>query len=196
MRYNVGSVYPFIKVEFQASEPRFGNLYLPWCDTLKEIKVQLLECTAHHKVRSSHEEESAEPTCDGFVFRNLETQENWHNQYPTASYGQISCEADSRAHRSYEYFKKDASDKELDSFDNFEDAASFMSNICRGIMQLTVQHRLDEVQALERFLKQIQEEILKHGIQSHIAEHPEGSVYRRLGWKKITFSKVSTKPSN
>lgn len=196
MRYNVGSIYPFIKVEFKAAELRFGNLYLPWCDTLNEIKVQLLECTEHHKVRSSHEEESAEPTCDGFIFRNLKTQENWHNQYPTASYGQISCEADSRAHRSYEYFKTGASDEESDSFDNFEDAASYMRNMFRGISQLKEQNRADEVKAMENFLKQIQEKLLELGIQTHIAEHPEGSVYRRLGWKAISFSNVTASPSN
>ena len=196
MRYNVGSVYPFIKIEFVASDLRWGNLYLPWCDTLNEIKVQLLECTAHHKVRSSHEEETATPTCDGFVFRNLQTQENWHNQYPTASYGQISCEADSRAHRSYEYFKEDVEDKELDSFDNFEDAASYMKNMFRGIQELKVQNRVEEVKAMENFLNQIQEKLLEQGIQTHITDHSEGTVYHRLGWKAITFSNVTTSPSN
>lgn len=195
MRYNVGSIYPFIKIEFKAAELRFGNLYLPWCDTLKEIKLEMLECAEHHKVRSSHEDETAEPTCDGFIFKNMKTRENWHNQYPTASYGQISTDADQRAHRSYEYFDKETSD--VDDFRDYEDAAAFMENIFRGIKQLTEQNRMEEVNAMEAFLKQIQDLLLQNGLQTHVGEHPEGSVRHRLGWKEITFSSVVTSsPSN
>lgn len=48
--------------------------------------------TEHHRVPNEYDDKN-ELTCDGYVLRatdGKETDRNWHNQYPRASYGQLS----------------------------------------------------------------------------------------------------------
>ena len=96
MRYNVQSIYFFIRIVFTAGSPRFGNLYLPWEDTLDKIQLMSATCIEHHKVPT---EWDAEPSNDGFVFAETEGDSvgrQWHNQYPRASYGQLDDSNDYR----------------------------------------------------------------------------------------------------
>ena len=96
MRYNVQSIYFFIRIVFTAGSPRFGNLYLPWEDTLDKIQLMSATCIEHHKVPT---EWDAELSNDGFVFSETEGESlgrKWHNQYPRASYGQLDDSNDYR----------------------------------------------------------------------------------------------------
>ncbi len=94
MRYEVGTPYPFLRIDFKPSEARFSMLYLPWTDTLNAILLINLDCVEHHRVPGEWDDEIQ---YDGFIFaRTLEdgTVERWVNQYPKAAYSQTSTEAD------------------------------------------------------------------------------------------------------
>jgi hypothetical protein len=99
MRFQVGSIIPFIRVHFNyanGNDALMSNTYLPWDNTLKGIHIFWLKCTEHHKVRNEWDREDAEPKHDGFIFKSQIVGDDrvWHNQYPYASYGQLSDAAD------------------------------------------------------------------------------------------------------
>lgn len=58
-----------------------------------EIVFRELTVTEHHKVRSEWENTDTPPACDGFLLKDSDGR-IWHNQYPFASYGQISDSCD------------------------------------------------------------------------------------------------------
>jgi len=89
VRFTVGNRYTFIRTLFAPKEPGAfkGRLYQPWQDVLEGIEVISLDCVEHHKVPWD-QDPNGEKTADGFVFRDLEGR-TWHNQYPTACYGQL-----------------------------------------------------------------------------------------------------------
>lgn len=106
MRYQVGSKVPFLVIQYEASTGRkylngFGSTFMPWEGTLLNIHVEMLECIEHHKVPNAYDE-SDTPTldCDGFIFK-AEAGFIWHNQYPRASYGQVSDTADRIVSRAF-----------------------------------------------------------------------------------------------
>lgn len=68
--------------------------YYPWMQAkAPEIFFKQLTVTEHQKVPSEWDDKNAEPTYDGFILKDSEGKE-WHNQYPFASYGQLSDAAD------------------------------------------------------------------------------------------------------
>lgn len=86
MRYTVGQVYVFATVRFRGREA--GDfLFDPRRHTLEGIDLVKLTCTEHHKVVVEYYEKDG-PKADGFVFVD-EQDRTWHNQYPTAYYGQL-----------------------------------------------------------------------------------------------------------
>lgn len=88
-RYTVGKKEYFIRVVFERPEPLFFPLYLPGYDKLKEIQIIPLMCVEHHKVHGDYDDRTQPPQHDGYVFKDLNTEQIYHNQYPTASYGQL-----------------------------------------------------------------------------------------------------------
>lgn len=121
MRFQIGQTYVFAKLVFKRGFERFGNAYLPWADSDLKILVQVLKCEEHHKVPAHYREEEG-PTCDGFIFRNVDDSTIWYNQYPRASYGQMDDSYDRKV------LKKDG--------DLFEDCYTLMDatieNVVRG----------------------------------------------------------------
>lgn len=121
MRFQIGQTYVFTKLVFKRGFDRFGNAYLPWADSDLKILVQVLKCEEHHKVPAHYREEEG-PTCDGFIFRNVDDSTIWYNQYPRASYGQMDDSYDRKV------LKKDG--------DLFEDCYTLMDatieNVVRG----------------------------------------------------------------
>ncbi len=98
-RFNVGSKYPFIKVRFSHNgHPLFWGLYLPWEHTLDSIEVVMLDCVEQHRVPNEWDPAPVPMLIyDGFVFKGPDFEGKptiWHNQYPHASYGQVSDAAD------------------------------------------------------------------------------------------------------
>tara|TARA_B100000073_G_C23726719_1_gene569516 strand:+ start:1753 stop:2391 length:639 start_codon:yes stop_codon:yes gene_type:complete len=103
-RFNLKTNYHFIRFLVSGAHPMGGELketitsISPWLyqgsHNVPEFKT--LTCVEHHKVPNEFDPKE-EPTCDGFRFVCPQEKGNvtfWNNQYPTASYGQMSDTAD------------------------------------------------------------------------------------------------------
>lgn len=100
MRFNVDQNYPFIHIEFKRGANRsFSPTYVPWVDTLVDIKLEVLTCVDHQKVASSWDNNPTDEKRinDGFAFEDRHGR-LWSNNYHRASYGQLSCESDNWIH--------------------------------------------------------------------------------------------------
>ena len=91
MRYTVGQKYLFTRIIFTPGEDKFVNGFHPWCDTLNQVIVEEFECIEHRRVPGVWDDEVK---YDGFIFKAGDKV--FYNQYPRASYSQISDEADRR----------------------------------------------------------------------------------------------------
>lgn len=146
MRYTVGKKYPFILIQHELYltvddrqvHLRYvdcpGRPYLPWEEgaTLLGIALRMLTCAEHHKVPNEWDEKN-ELTCDGFVFKDESDNTVWYNQYPRASYGQISDTNDRRVrlHEPDESKFKEMFDNE--TIHCMEDARYRLGEIHNGI---------------------------------------------------------------
>lgn len=103
-RFEIGHEYLFITEKFIPKTERFGNLYLPWCDQLISINAVVLRCVSQHAVPGEWDDEikykgyKFELVRTNVPFLKNETHVTWHNQFPRASYGQLSTDADFYAH--------------------------------------------------------------------------------------------------
>lgn len=100
MRYQVGE--KIWAVFFHNKSATFYPMFSTWLPTLPyatkefpEIEFIELIVTEHHRVPSEWDSKDAEPRYDGFVLTDANGQV-WHNQYPYASYGQVSDSNDGR----------------------------------------------------------------------------------------------------
>jgi hypothetical protein len=146
MRYQVGSIVPFIRIQFaypNCNVALMSNTFLPWESKLKGISIFWLECAEHHKVFNSWDEKKTGDTYDGFIFKSqiADDARIWHNQYPTASYGQLS---DSNNYVA----KRDVSEEELEekgvegcSPDYYlTDLCYYLANLLNGEYELRHKH--------------------------------------------------------
>jgi hypothetical protein len=133
MRYNVGEKTVFIDIDYVATTPRFGALYLPWEDTLKGIDLLMLTCAEHHKVTDGY---SDQLDCDGFVFTD-DNGVKWNNQYPSASYGQLDTSAD--------YVVRCTVKEEGTKRKVATDLCAYLDNVYRGIRDMGA--RLKKIEA-------------------------------------------------
>ena len=93
MRYNIGQSLFAVQFVF-ASHNECGQLLYtsPLMYSNEQpahINFVQLEVTEHHKVRNEWEDESVTPTYDGYKLKQDQGLV-FHNQYPTASYGQTT----------------------------------------------------------------------------------------------------------
>lgn len=97
MRYQVGKNYVFTSMVFAEVNRGLWSLFKPWEDKISEMNVFELKCVEHHKVSDGYSEDKQH---DGFIFELVHTNTNlpvgtrFDNQYPHASYGQLSTDAD------------------------------------------------------------------------------------------------------
>ena len=91
-RFVVGETYTFTRTLFEKGKDRFGSLYLPWVDTLKDIEVVNITCVSEHAV-AWDQDPKGEKNNKGYLFTD-DAGNKWANQYPTASYGQLDDSAD------------------------------------------------------------------------------------------------------
>lgn len=136
LRYNIGQK---VLVLFYVLNGRVGfvnPLYMPWQDKLDELMVKVLTITEHHKV-AWDQDPNSEAKYDGFLAVDEDGQP-WGNQYPKASYGQLSDQANW-------YFERvwptgtdftGLPDKELVPF---EDVCMVMNRVHRGIKHFGVE---------------------------------------------------------
>lgn len=113
---------------------RFINpTFVPWQDKLKNLDLRVLTVTEHHKVPNAHDPKG-HATCDGFLLKD-EKGVVWANQYPVASYGQMSDDA------SYYFNEFFSPDQNYDVLEDgrlryFEDVTATIARINRGVKHL------------------------------------------------------------
>lgn len=142
MRFEIGQQVPFIKVKFHDKPeaiPTFQRLFDPRVHELDSIEVKMLTVKEHHKVPSCYDI-YGEKKYDGFIFTEQTTdgkEQVWNNQYPTATYGQISDECDRMVVKNHTHSKDDLqqmSGMDLDAlFEQWFTALHFIANIKRAI---------------------------------------------------------------
>jgi hypothetical protein len=91
-RFTVGQTYLFTTAVWTKDDTgQDKQHYLPlYRSLLKEVKVVALTCKSEHQVPIEYVEGR---TGVGYIFVDPDGME-WHNQYPVASYGQITDVAD------------------------------------------------------------------------------------------------------
>lgn len=100
LRFQVGSTYYFFRNKLKDNLDRVSD----WCihmlpdHDIAEFQIVPMYCESHHKVNSDYDAKDTPPEYDGFIFRSPCGRE-YHNQYPYASYGQVSDRADRLIHR-------------------------------------------------------------------------------------------------
>lgn len=136
LRFTVGSEVPFIDLKFVMFNGNkagigLGSSYLPWEDKLISIAAVDLICAEHHKVAWNYAPEDAR--YDGFIFKSLDGSETWNNQYPSASLGQTSAEADYHVHRRIQNPDPTSRKNRPEVLTGMVEAAHYLDNILEGI---------------------------------------------------------------
>ena len=134
MRYEVGTKYPFMHVDYTPATPRYRGLYLPWEDRLNNIAVAFLECVEHHKVPDCHDPDR-ELKYDGYVFVDIHGK-RWANQYPSASYGQIDDTMNWLVLPMWE---------DAETHERFTDARIYLARVQRGVRDLAKEPTEEEL---------------------------------------------------
>lgn len=95
-RFSVGEKLYAIHFAYEGKKDfGFGMPYLYDDAPISKINIIELTVTEHHKVRGDFDSDQKKPKYDGFILTDKEGN-IWHNQYPRASYGQVSDESDRR----------------------------------------------------------------------------------------------------
>jgi hypothetical protein len=127
-RFSVGQKLVVLNYVLNGRTSMFSNpVYRPWSDKLDEIKISTLTVDSQHDVPSSFDP-SGPKDYVGFLLKDTAGQ-IWSNQYPHASYGQVSDAADWLFHRVLPNYDQ-ASDEQLSVY---EDASQVLDRIQRGI---------------------------------------------------------------
>lgn len=181
-RFHIGEQYVFLAEKFVKNSQTWTSMYLPWVDELQSLQIVVLECVSQHHVPGEWEDEIK---YKGYKFKlvksNIEHELfkpglEFHNQFPHASYGQLSTDADYYAHPHL------INETDIKSYLNaeiggglmgrFEEAGTKIDNIYRGIRSIkerVEKEKVDlskEIKALEDYLKNtITPEIEKIGFQ-------------------------------
>lgn len=115
MRYQVGEKLIVVSFQYQDDTgiSRFSMPYSFHEKGIEKIWMKELEVKEHHKVSWEYDSEDKKDN-DGYILVDGEN-EIYHNQYPRASYGQVSSEADFRFHRQMD----------LETYKNRRDSSSF-----------------------------------------------------------------------
>lgn len=189
LRYEQSKTYPFVHCKFKRlltkrngedvwSRASQLGLYRPWEDEQKLLSLKAVNmlCAEHHKV-AWDQDPTGEKKHDGFIFFELplvprNPLKRWFNQYPRASYGQLSTDADHYLHLDWkgcgmsveEYLDIEDTDEGMTEL---HDGCEFLANIRRG--QVTIAKAQDwkdedkkkALEALVAFEKRVQDLIEK-----------------------------------
>lgn len=94
-RFEVGKKYPFIGHIYKSKKS--GNILASYSlfdnddFDLYQTNLVLLECVSEHDVPIAYQDDS---TAKGYIFKSDDGKIEYHNQFPTASYGQMSTTSD------------------------------------------------------------------------------------------------------
>ncbi len=151
MRYQIGQNIPVVnfKVKFTNGNTGWVNWFLPWESEILEISMKNLVVTEHHKVPSSYDP-SGEKNYDGYVLKDNEGRV-WHNQFPYASYGQISDEGNRLFEPAW-----DLSDAELDELWCMKLLTDYLSKVQKGINDFSkMEGKEKEKESLEKHFSEV-----------------------------------------
>ena len=154
LRFTPGEEYLFVHLDYTPARPRFGSVYLPWEDTLEAMRVIKVRCEEHHPVRSEWDDAAAEPQYQGFIFKDAEGTV-YHNQYPTASYGQLTDHADRMLHHA------EVTDENL--WTRYELLSYRMGEIQTALVREKDKLEPHHIKALSEFYQTLQAEAETHG---------------------------------
>lgn len=99
-RFTVGEVVPFVSVRFVDSPRPYIYQHLrsifgiTRMDDIQDVQIRMLTCISEHQVAAEYDPLD-EKKYLGYVFVDSEGS-TWHNQYPTATFGQLHDDADTR----------------------------------------------------------------------------------------------------
>jgi hypothetical protein len=134
-RFNIGEKIIAIHYRIKDHRSFFNPIFCPWDDTLTKLDLAVLTVTEHHKV-AWDQDPTGKREYDGFLLQD-QTGQQWSNQYPHASYGQVSDAADRMFDRRYpdDIDFNTLSDEQMSTF---EDARTVIDRVKRGIDHLVV----------------------------------------------------------
>lgn len=165
MRYNVNQSVRFIRFIVTGTHPMDIELQSPvasispWLNNGAKNKVEIktLTCAEHHKVADEFMPDG-EKKYDGFIFKEQGNNLVWHNQFPTASYGQTSDEGNRIV--STAIFSKDG--KSIEDILEFYDLASAFESMIKAYKSKSL-NKWAKLQ-LESIFKQIDDIMSEQGI--------------------------------
>jgi hypothetical protein len=186
MRYEIGQKIPVISFIVKGKISNGGGAYsrsavhfMPWDEQVESSEIVYLTVVEHHRVPNSYDQTN-EPTCDGYILETAEG-ERWFNQYPRASYGQLSDAADRMFHR--ENFKGS-------KYRQYVSLVSYMENLLCGESQLIAEkpERANMLRTQYEELKSRYEELTGYVIVSQplVFELNDGTKDILPGWFTIT----------
>lgn len=199
MRYQINEILPVIHFEFKGNSvlenALFKMPYLHYETPVSRINFKLLTVTEHHKVSWEYDEEDKR-VHDGYLLRD-EAGVTYSNQYPRASYGQVTDTADRRfdlyfgSDQEAEAFFKHAHDKNL-LVPIYHLMSDVLQDIQKGIVEITKILEKEHNESLNTkkvklvaLIDRISKEFMIHypGWRFEVVEEPivEGSDY--LIWK-------------
>lgn len=172
-----------------------------------KINFTKLMVTEHHKVYDTYDEKREKPPeCDGYILTDTEGR-LWSNQYPTASYGQMSDEGNRRFHR--HSTTKEGEEalvaelrKERGSFYECHLLSAVLEKIMKGIKDLSemsddkiAEGQKEAVVRKLGLLKQLQEQIVAQFKEAY-PEHRLTQCWKKLwaggkkDWPNVTIYRV------
>lgn len=153
MRYNVGEKLPVVSCVVNGDN-RLG-LTIPLLHDSKQpdsIFMKMLTVTEHHRVANYWETDPENKTCDGYILTD-EQGVRWLNQYPRASYGQLSDNGDRQFEYDYSGLSKEQISDMIDKEEQYplfyELLSEHLCRIHRGLDKLPEGHaKIDELKTL------------------------------------------------
>jgi len=159
MRFQIGQQILFINVKYHKKNNvsvSFGSLFDPRIHELEDIEVKILTVKEHHKVPSCYEP-NGEKKYDGFIFTEKVKdykEQLWHNQYPTAVYGQLS-DINDRTVRRY----LDLTEQEIKDWYTALDFISVIKRAIDGGKKYGIELSIEDKKLFEDYLSKVQKAI-------------------------------------
>lgn len=182
MRLNVNEEVYGINFEYKGEEET--NMFFSMPNTFRgnkevvSIRLAKLTVSEHHRVPSEWDVDR-KPDCDGFILKDDKGVE-WRNQWPVASYGQVSDTADRR------YKLKEPTDE--------AEKAMFRVRLDTGFIPVYEYHQLQDVlttfqEAIEK-MEEIQSG-LKDGSKDPENYIPEAQIEENARYHKELIKKIT-----
>ncbi|OXX45122.1 hypothetical protein B9J93_11855 [Vibrio sp. V17_P4S1T151] len=103
-RFQVGQKHPFVRHtvwlrDLKGNRTRTSHSLTPHGEDTESTEIVYLTCISEHDVPHEYDESQL---AKGYIFKKDDCEHDFHNQYPTASYGQVSTFGDWVASAFYE----------------------------------------------------------------------------------------------